>query len=215
MFKIVPNDDFVKMLENYGNNNKVYAFKTKGKFFFIGYAIDNSDWTNVKVKFASYATKGKKKSNVYYFDTLLNSLGCNVAEVDTYVQKALNIDNADKSPEQSLNIDSINKLQSLVTDLQSNKVDPKYYIDGICNLLLCECSDYFSNNPYLDGHTAELNIGAGWDYREASRKIVTIVKDKEDNLKNVIDNRVFHISNYSERLSYLDTIRNELLSRVC
>ena len=214
MFEIRPDENFVRVLNDYGRDNgKVYTFRASGKNYSIGYAIDNSDWTKVKVRFAAYASRGKKKSNVYYFDVLLSTLCCNVAEVDTYVQKALNLNN-DKTHEQNLVIDSTDKLQALIDNMKSGKVNPYNYIYAVCNILLCECAGHFSNNPYLDGHTAELNIGADWDYREEVRKIVTIVKDKDEHFKNVIDNRVFHINDYDERIAYLDTIREELINKL-
>lgn len=176
------------------------------KRYFVCVAFN--DETNT-YRFAAVSGKGKKESPVYYYDISKEALNNN--DLDRVIN-ALTHAISYKPIKYSFEITSVEQLKGFIEEVKSDNIPTDTYVYSIFNLLMLEIIDYFSGEPYLNGHTSDMQLGQDWDYTSKNNKIISIIKDKDGNFKNIDDSTIFKFHTVSEREKYIEENYDTLIN---
>lgn len=162
----------------------------------IGYSLALSTY-----RFASIGVKNGEESFIYYYDVHQDAF----EDLEYNQVKELLIKSV-IAPPLPIEADEIDT---------SDKIEPQHRVWGILNLLICEVIDYYEDNPYLHGHTALIEI----DKHNVNRhkdmlrnKIVTLIQDSINSIKNVADDNVLKLNTINERVKYIKEHYEELMN---
>lgn len=196
------------MLNFADNDNGMYIVKpVENQRFYIAVAYNSK---NEHYRFAGVSAKNSTVSPIYYYDICKKTLGnCNKEEIYDFIDLSL----IGPPLEFERDVSTEEGIREILIELRDRKIRPNRYVYSIFNTIMCEIMDYFGDNPCLNAHTIEMQVGQ-YTNELCGMQILSIIKDKQGNFKNIDDTKLINIKTLAEREDYINKHYDDLINHV-